>query len=278
MRLKPGFHFSQNNLQDFVDCPRRFELLHVLHLPWPAIQSEPVLEQEWHMELGQRFHQLVHRHQLGLPLDAIESGIDDGVLGTWWQNYLQHQLENIPQTRYPEWMLAAPFAGYRLVAKYDLLAISPGERAVIVDWKTNRFRPKPSTLKERVQTRLYRYLLVKAGRGLYGRETIPPEAVEMIYWFTETPESPICYAYTLFELNEDQKYLQELITSIEILSTKPDPFPMTDDEKQCKFCKFRTLCNRGIHPGNINEPSGGILESEPPEIQIDFDQIGEIEF
>ena len=44
MRLKPGFHFSQNNLQDFVDCPRRFELLHVLHLPWPAIQSEPVLE------------------------------------------------------------------------------------------------------------------------------------------------------------------------------------------------------------------------------------------
>ncbi|HZU87116.1 MAG TPA: PD-(D/E)XK nuclease family protein, partial [Anaerolineaceae bacterium] len=65
MPLPVSFHFSQNNLQDYVDCARRFELRHLLRLEWPALQSEPVLERERLMILGQRFHQMVQQHLSG---------------------------------------------------------------------------------------------------------------------------------------------------------------------------------------------------------------------
>ncbi|MCZ7553427.1 MAG: PD-(D/E)XK nuclease family protein [Anaerolineales bacterium] len=41
LRLPEGFHFSQTNLQDYRECPRRFKLRYMLGLAWPAIESEP---------------------------------------------------------------------------------------------------------------------------------------------------------------------------------------------------------------------------------------------
>jgi hypothetical protein len=57
MAINPEFQFSQSSLQDYVECSRRFELRYIERLRWPALQSEPVLEQERHMQQGQRFHQ-----------------------------------------------------------------------------------------------------------------------------------------------------------------------------------------------------------------------------
>ncbi len=278
MRLRPNFHFSQNNLQDFLDCPRRFELLHLLQLPWPAVQSEPVLEQERHMELGQRFHQLVHQHQLGVPVDIIQAGIGDSDLAVWWHEYLANSPRNLPEKRYPEWILSTPFAGYRLVAKYDLLAIEPGKQAFIVDWKTNRHRPKSHDLENRIQTRLYRYLLVQAGDHLYGVTPIKPEDVEMIYWFTASSQHPLSIAYTQLACEEDGAILQQLISEIHALCESPNPFPLTLDENKCKFCKYRTLCDRGILPGEMTDAGDEQEVDELQSFQLDFEQIGEIEF
>ena len=65
--LPPFFQFTQSNLQDYLDCPRRFELRYILRQDWPALQTEPEMEQEQHMLRGHLFHQLVHQLLIGLP-------------------------------------------------------------------------------------------------------------------------------------------------------------------------------------------------------------------
>ena len=61
-RLPPNFQFSQGSLQDFVDCRRRFQLRYIQGVAWPALQTEPAMENERSMQQGARFHHLVHQH------------------------------------------------------------------------------------------------------------------------------------------------------------------------------------------------------------------------
>ena len=42
--LPADFHFSQGSLQDYVDCPRRFQLRYMMKLAWPAVEAEPAVE------------------------------------------------------------------------------------------------------------------------------------------------------------------------------------------------------------------------------------------
>ena len=64
--LSPVFQFSQNSLQDYVDCQRRFQLRYILDQRWPAAESEPIQEHEHFVEQGSQFHLLIQRHLLGL--------------------------------------------------------------------------------------------------------------------------------------------------------------------------------------------------------------------
>ena len=58
---------SQSSLQDYNDCPRRFELRYIQHLAYPAVESEPALENEKHQQEGEYFHRLVQQHMIGIP-------------------------------------------------------------------------------------------------------------------------------------------------------------------------------------------------------------------
>lgn len=276
MPLPPDFSFSQHNLQDYLDCPRRFQLRYLDRLAWPAVQSEPILEQERHMQLGERFHQLVQQHQLGLPVEALQSGAEsDPELFAWWQAYLHNLPEDLPPQRRVEFTLAAPFAGYRLLAKYDLLAIQPGESARIVDWKTNRRRPAAARLRDRAQTRLYPFLLALAGAGLNGGVDWRPEQVDLTYWFTAEPEKPLRFPYSRSQFQEDEKLLRALIDAIRRVAGQP--MPMTGDERQCALCNYRSYCERGQRAGAWDDETA---DGEPENSTIDFDfgQIEEIEF
>ena len=71
MALPIDFRFSQNNLQDFVDCPRRFELKYLLKQDWPALVSEPIQEFEHLQILGLRFHTLVQQHLVGITVETL---------------------------------------------------------------------------------------------------------------------------------------------------------------------------------------------------------------
>jgi CRISPR/Cas system-associated exonuclease Cas4 (RecB family) len=275
--MKPEFQFTQSNLQDFIDCPRRFELRYLLQLKWPAVQTEPELEQENHMRQGQNFHRLVHQHILAQPVDQLFTQINDPDLQIWWQNYLQSDLlTRLPPFRFPEFSLAAPFEGTRILAKYDLLAIEVGSNAFIVDWKTSRRRPPRRIIQQRVQTRLYPFLLVNAGAHLNSGQPISPDQIEMMYWFTEEPEKPEHFTYDLSLYHQDHEFLAGLIN--EINRTLPGNFLMTPDEKLCRFCNYRSLCNRGIKPGSQADWDDEQEPASDQPLTIDFDQVAEIEF
>lgn len=273
--LPLDFQFSQNNLQDFSACPRRFQLRHILRLAWPAVQTEPVIEQEKAIQRGMRFHQMAHQSFVGVSPDILAEQIFDTELTLWWQDFCEHPPAGLPEKRLPEFMLTSAFGGYRLVAKYDLLAYEPGARFIIVDWKTNRKRPKRPYLQTRIQTRLYRYLLACAGAHLNSGTVIQPEQIQMLYWFTAEPANPEIFDYNLQEFQEDQDWLAQMIGQIDGLAKSAQPFPLTSDEKNCAYCNYRSLCNRGVSVGTWTDETEMDLESK---IEIEMEQIAEIAF
>ncbi len=274
MPIPPEFQFSQNNLQDYVDCPRRFQLRYLLRQRWPALQTEPVLEQEHHMRQGERFHHMVFQSQSGIPIESLCCPDADPALEFWWHNYLAYPPENLPVQRYPEFTLSAPFAGYRLVAKYDLLAVDPGQKVIIVDWKTSRRRPSRAHLAQRLQTRLYPMLAVLAGLRVTGGYEVYPEQVMMMYWFASDPTTPECFPYSQEQFAADRQEIYRLVT--QIASTQEKTFFLTTVESTCAFCTYRSMCGRGGAAGDWNAWDEDDLPNDPD--GFDFNSIGEIHF
>jgi CRISPR/Cas system-associated exonuclease Cas4 (RecB family) len=276
MTLPTDFQFSQASLQDYVDCPRRFQLRHVLRLAWPALEAEPAVENERHLQQGATFHRLVHQHLLGIAPEWLSSAATDVDLRRWWHNYLERGPEDVPASRYPEVVLSAPLGGYRLVAKYDLVAVDAGRRAVIVDWKTSRRKPKRRVLAKRLQTQVYPYLLVRAGSHFNGGRPFEPEQVHMVYWFANFPDDPQRFAYDAAQYEADGVYLAALVDQIEGLGD--EDFPLTTQEQRCGYCPYRSLCQRGVKAGAFDEAEDDVMPDDLSQFDLDLEQIAEIEF
>jgi hypothetical protein len=276
MSLPSDFQYSQSSLQDYVDCHRRFYLRYVRRLSWPAIVAEPALEHERHLQQGVDFHHLVHQHELGISAEQLAAAITDANLRRWWVNYLEKGPGGLPEVHYPELVLSAPLGSHRLVAKYDLLAVKAGERAVILDWKTYRRRPEPRWLAQRMQTRVYPYLLVRAGASLNEGQALEPDQVEMVYWFANFPGEPVAFPYGTDRYGEDEAHLHSLVEEIENLSESE--FELTGDKKRCDFCPYRSLCERGVLAGDLEEALEDWDVEGDFDISLDFDQVAEIEY
>jgi hypothetical protein len=285
--LPESFQFSQASLQDFLDCQRRFDLHYRLGLRWPAVEVEPVEQQERSMILGKAFHQLVQQHTVGLPEERVQRASlapDMGPeLSDWWRNYMVYRPidlvggQNDHALVRSELTLTAFAAGVPLVVRYDVLVLVPGERAVILDWKTSGKRTPERVLKERMQTRLYRFLLVEAGGAVNGGDAIEPEHVEMIYWFPEFPDSPARFPYTSLQYAEDADYIAGLVAKI--VAMHDGDFEMTGDEKQCRSCMYRSYCDRGVKAGVLEDVAAvWDLREQGADMEVDFDQIPEIEY
>jgi hypothetical protein len=272
--LPETFQFSQSSLQDYVDCPRRFQLHHVLMQPWPALITESPAGFELHVQRGADLHRLAHQHALGIDPERLAAAIHDATLARWWQTFLAHPPADLPRAvRRPEVVLAAPLAGHRLVAKFDLLAAEPGQRLVVVDWKTVQKRPPRVRLARRLQTHVYRYLAVEAGAAFYGGLRPQPEQVEMIYWFAEQGGAAERFTYDAQQHGTAGDYLAGLIA--EIAARQESIWPLTPDQRQCRGCTYRSLCERGVKAAFLEELDDDVEPSEPA---IDLEQIAEVEF
>ena len=284
MTLPDNFQFSQGSLQDYVDCPRRFELRYLQRIAWPALETEPALDNERYMQHGREFHKMIHQHLLGIPQEKLAKAATEEILLRWWKNYLANPPTDLPKSKHPEITLSAPLGEYRLLAKYDLIAIEPATRAVIVDWKTSRKRTRRAWLAERLQTRVYPYLLVRAGAQLNSDQPIRPEQAEMVYWFSNFPQDPEHFAYDAEQYKTDEAYLTTLITEISELALNQSddqqngPFPLTSDERRCQYCPYRSLCQRGIRAGAVDDIEDELSIDEDLELQFDFEQIAEVEY
>ena len=283
MTLPEGFLFSQSNLQDYMDCRRRFQLRHIQHLAWPAVEAEPYLENERRIDQGAQFHKIVHQFLVGISEEQINQTIGaDETMQMWWNNFLAalkhgnlgRLFEGVNQ-RFEEITLSVQMDTFRLIAKYDLLVLHKDSTVTIIDWKTSENRPKHRWLADRLQTHVYPFVLVKALPGLIKGKPVSPDQVEMLYWFTNQPDQPERFSYNQRNYEEDLRFLTNLISTI---SQKTEAiFPLTPYEKRCLFCTYRSLCNRGVEPGQLQQVEEWLEPASAEEVSLDFDQIREIE-
>ena len=265
---------SQSSLHDYVDCARRFQLRYIDRLAYPAVESEPALENEKHLREGELFHRLVQQFLIGVHAGQVGRLANTDNLNRWWENFLHSK--NLPVFEdltglHPEATLSAPLGNFRLLAKYDLIAVHE-DKAFIYDWKTYRKRPRNEWLSARMQTRVYRTLLAHAGAHLNGGQSIQPEQVEMIYWFSEFQDDPARFTYTSAQFKRDWDLLTKLADEIQTASS----FPLTEDRTKCLYCPYRSYCERGVRAGDVDQAEA---EMEADELfDISFEQIGEIAF
>jgi len=268
-----------------MDCAQRFKLRYLDRLSYPAAETEPTLENEKHQQEGEYFHRLLQQHLIGIPAEQIAKFANTPSLQRWWHNFqnskdltgLRSAFANSGEARtdlsglYPEATLSAPLGKYRLLAKYDLIAIQDG-KAIIYDWKTYRKRPRNEWLAGRMQTRVYRALLVQAGAHLNNGKPFEPEQIEMIYWFADFPDESARFPYTAAQFQRDWDALLRLSEEVASASS----YPLTEDRQKCLFCTYRSYCERGIRAGAIEQAEA---EMEAEELfDVNFEQIGEIAF
>jgi hypothetical protein len=254
----PNFQFSQHSLSDFADCPRRFYLRYIAKQAWPLVETGPtgldVLDYQNYLRQGAILHRWIERYWLGISTSAPAT--QNSELAVWWSRFLAADFSGLPEQRLPELELVAPLGEHRLYARFDLLAIDPsstervgagrGSRAVIVDWKTLRGENAPSYpfLKNRLQTRVYLYVLATAGAPFNDGAPFEPEHCAMRYWLANFPERPwLEIGYSRAEYEQDRVRLLALAQDAARREGEAQ-YEKTDDERHCTYCNYRTLCHR----------------------------------
>ncbi|MBI9046411.1 MAG: PD-(D/E)XK nuclease family protein [Anaerolineaceae bacterium] len=271
-----SINFNQSNLQDFVDCQKRFQLKYISKIQWPAPVSFPELEFEQQMERGKQFHQLIQQYFLGIPQENLVSQLKDPLLIKWWQSFSKYLVTlNIPAQTIVEQTFFFKLDNFNLVAKYDLLGISQNE-AIIFEWKTSNKLPDIQNLKYRIQTRFYPMSLVLASNKHILIPSLKPKNIKMFYWYPEHPKNPIQLRYSDELFEKDRKYFMNLCHEIVDLSSLQS-FPKTDDLKLCKFCNYKSFCQRqSDHEDNTSLDIDFYSDWKP--LPEEIDQFGEIGF
>lgn len=275
--LPVDFVFSQSSLQDYVDCPRLFELRYLRHVAWP-MRFDP--EGEQRIERGLALHRLLHQYYVGVAEALLLQDVDDGVVASWVRAFLR-DAPSLPAERFPELGMraAVPELPWPLEAKYDLLAVGP-ERAVIVDWKTSKRRPARQRLAGRMQTLVYPFVLCQTGGTALGRPPLAPEQVVMVYWFTAAPDQPERFEYDRAQHEWSEGRLAELMREIAAAAERGD-FP--EQGRRCQWCRYKTFCDieKAAGDGAFDDMSDEAWALEEDGMGLgglDLEQVVEVEF
>ncbi len=286
-----GLQLSASSLQDFVDCPRRFQLRYVLGVQWPAQTAEPDTEWERRVKLADDFHRSVNQHLLGLPLEALAPMVDDPELARWWQAYLAYVQTQPAERIVTETVLSIPLGRHRLAAKYDALFFypkgiaggdvdgGPVPRYLIVDWKTYHRQPSRRWLAERLQTCVYPLVLVQGGAALLGDGAPVAEDIAMRYWLAEFPGQPVDFIYSQSHYRDDMARLVGLVREVDRLLAESEveapavAWSLTQDSANCRFCLYRSLCERG--EGGRHEEEDAPMDDfeQQPAVSEDWDDL-----
>ena len=267
--LPQPFRFSQSSLQDYLDCPRRFQLRYIQKVQWPAVEVSPYIENERRQIEGQIFHRMVQQFYLGLPPEKISMLASSENLLRWWNNFISNKPDLSHYMVFTELALSARIENHRLTALFDLVAVKEKEPILIFDWKTYHHKPSHAKLAERMQTKVYSSLMLHTGNQNTNILSADIDKVEMTYWFAGFPDAPEKFIFSRTDSKQSWMQLENLVIEIDSRQS----FPLTEDERICSYCVYRSLCERGIKAGEGDE-----LESIAPADFIDFEQIQEIEF
>jgi hypothetical protein len=119
-------------------------------------------------------------------------------------------------------------------------------------------------------------ILTQSGGTLSSNGRINPEDIIMNYWFTANPSILVSLPYSEKDYQDDVTFFREVIQ--EILDRKEKNFFRTDDLKKCRYCVYRSHCDRGIKAGDLESFESFEEDEDDFELDLDFDEIQEIEF
>jgi len=268
MPLDNNFVFSANNLQDYVDCPRRFELKYLLNLSWPAILSQPVQELEEKMARGSDFHRLARQFLEGLPEDQLKDGIRSPIVRDWLERFTSFISPFRKNHFFSEYASYTTIAGYRVVAVFDFITRLDDGQIIIADWKTTESQPRREFYQDRIQSLLYPLVAFETANAIFGiHDEISPSDISLLYWFPAYPEKSIEFPFSVSQLKDNRTYFSNLIH--EIVEKEPGDFPKTDDLRRCDFCQYRSLCERGVEAAEMGETQD--LDIDALIESLDFD-------
>jgi len=229
-----GFFFSQHAINIFHQCPLRFKKRYIDGLFW-----KNALSGENQMELGMHFHLLAERYFSRVPLH-MEFFEEYGTLNEWMDALIKSMEQKKAARYYPEYQIKIREEGLMLQAKYDLIVIDDRKRLTIYDWKTEEKPLSRRRMMDAVQTRVYRYVLVKGGERLVGQRPLP-EDVTMIYWQPSRPQNPLVLPYDKLQYQEDEKFLKATIHKIK--SFDYDSYDRALSRQYCSKCEYNYFCN-----------------------------------
>ncbi len=279
MKLPQGFFFSQSKLEDYRTCRRRFYWRYIQELPCPAQVAEPAQEFEHLGKIGWLFHQSVRQLLCGIPPEQVKAFIKDEQVLHWLEQFERHMYPMVAPMDWegkcvvyaPEILVALRIGEFPLVAKFDFLMITTEGRAQIWDWKTSPALPAYHQLEARLQSIVYPLVLAQGGH----KAKTAPEKIQMMYWFANFPSEIMSIAYNEDRMRRDWELISQMI--VEIANSPEEHFIMTEDERKCRACVYRSLCARGERAGHLTEELFD-LDDEGWVAELDFEQILETGF
>ena len=236
-----------------------------------APDAETELAYERRLRQGAKLHELARLAIQGVPRELLTARLD-GEVARWLDTLLETGLRDLPANRLPEKRLQATLDGENLMALVDLLAYQRGGELVIVDWKTGEHVPNRHALRNCWQTIVYLYVAASVGGRLLGEE-LAAERVRLDYVYLARDGQRVSFAYSARELADDEARLQGLMREIREASD----FPLTDDERHCRFCAFRVHCERD-GAGDLSAFDYDEADVDDDDAAVDFEQIGEVAF
>ena len=238
-------NLGRAKIADFLACPRRFQLRYLEQLSWPAAGRDPQVERA--MELGQQFHDLLHRHFVGIPT-GIPSGAGaqgdellDPALRRWWRSFTQFEPRLPIGRREAELTLSVPLGRSMLSGRFDLL-VDTGDRIHIFDWKTFGRVKNREQLRQDLQSRVYLALAAESG-DILGRK-INPEQITLTYWFFSDPPAEVSLNYSRRDHMENWQNFTAIADRIERHLAFTGAWPQTDDLSECARCQYQVPCSR----------------------------------
>jgi hypothetical protein len=241
---------SQGLLNLLSTCPRKFQ-----HLYIEQLGSYTLPDQQARMTEGSHFHALLQQWQMGLPVATLASS--DRQLEQWFTAFVQAAPEilgtDAAAVQCSEQSRTMAFEDYLLTVVYDFVILTP-QSGQILDWKTYARPEQPQRLRQNWQTRLYPFVLVETSR-------YEPEAVNLVYWFFQSPGSAAAGAVQQLRIAHDRRLheqtrrdLSQLLRQLSrwlALYQQGEPFPQVNvDSPECGHCSFAVRCDRA-HGGVV---------------------------
>lgn len=260
-------YFSQSSLEIFNQCRLKFKKRYIDRLYWRnwVLGSEESIR----TEKGRLFHLLAYRFFLNMDCEPGNITDEYKELQDWMRNLKSFVELNPVGLYHPEFELKMSADGLKLQAKYDLIVIEEGYRAIIYDWKVQDKPLNRKHLEGCFQTVVYRYMLAKAGRTVSGFD-IQPENISMVYWQPNHPNMPVRIDYSSELFRQDEWFVKHEINKI-MNCDFGSPAIKTTDPNICRHCEFCSICN-GFQPEKDE------FEFEDEDLDLSWDTEEELGF